>query len=114
MHTQQEIVWAVFRHAAWRPLCLSLICLINLGSGCAWSQEVRILGGVIKNPKTHEHSFTMQFECVEELGDVFALSLAYLNEGHFSNHHRDGVAGQLWINRDVFNRRLSLAAGIGS
>jgi len=62
------------------------------------------------NTETHESSGTLQFEGVEPLGKMFALSMAYLNEGHFSDHHRDGVTGQLWVRHDVFDGRISLAA----
>jgi hypothetical protein len=27
----------------------------------------------------------------------FALSMAYLNDGHFPGHHRDGVSGEMWL-----------------
>ncbi|MDD5482248.1 MAG: hypothetical protein PHP98_01160 [Kiritimatiellae bacterium] len=78
-----------------------------------WAQEAYILGGVIKNTRTHANSSALQLECLERLGDTFALSIAYLNEGHFSDHHRDGVASQCWVSRDVLDQQLSISAGIG-
>jgi len=78
-----------------------------------WAQEGYILGGGIKNTRTHANSAALQIEYLERLGDMFGLSIAYLNEGHFSDHHRDGVAGQLWVSRDVLNQQLSISAGIG-
>ncbi len=91
--------------------CLSLLILGVASS--AWAQEICILGGGIKNTKEHESSLALQVEAAEPLGNLFAFSLSYLNEGHFSDHHRDGVAGQFWVNGDMPDWRFSLAAGIG-
>ena len=45
----------------------------------------------------------------------FAASMAYLNDGHFPGHHRDGVALQGWIPFDfhLFSMPVSVSAGFG-
>ena len=93
-----------------------IYCLFLIGlavAGRVWAQEAYILGGVIKNTGSHANSFTLQLEYLERLGDTFALSIAYLNEGHFSDHHRDGFAGQLWVSRDILDQQFSISAGLG-
>ena len=47
------------------------------------------------------------------LGDNFAYSLSYLNQGHFISHHRDGNAANLWVRTNLFDRQLSLGIGAG-
>ncbi len=47
------------------------------------------------------------------LAPYFAASLAYLNDGHFPGHHRDGIAGEAWLPINLFSNHLTLSAGIG-
>jgi hypothetical protein len=79
----------------------------------ARGQEFSLLGGVVKNADVHDSSYTWQLEYRESIGDHFAASFSYLNEGHVPNHHRDGHAIQLWSKTDFFDHKLSLAAGVG-
>lgn len=37
------------------------------------------------------------FEFRKSLCTHLALSMAYLNDGHFPGHHRDGVSGEVWL-----------------
>ncbi len=42
----------------------------------------------------------------------FALSLAYLNDGHFPGHHRDGVSAEAWVPFTIAHQvTLSFGAG---
>jgi hypothetical protein len=43
----------------------------------------------------------------------FALSLAYLNDGHFPGHYRDGVTGEAWLPLNLFSQHLTVSAGLG-
>jgi hypothetical protein len=80
----------------------------------ARAQELSALGGWMKDyTQTYEQSYSWQIEYREGLGEHFAYSITYLNEGHVTNHHRDGHAAQLWLRTNLFDRRLSLAAGAG-
>lgn len=42
----------------------------------------------------------------------FAWSFAYLNDGHFPGHHRDGVSGEAWVPFTIADR-VTLSAGAG-
>lgn len=42
----------------------------------------------------------------------FAWSFAYLNDGHFPGHHRDGVSGEGWVPFTLFER-MTLSVGAG-
>ena len=42
-----------------------------------------------------------------------ATSLAYLNDGHFPGHHRDGVTGEVWLPVNFFSQHLTVSAGLG-
>lgn len=91
------------------------ICATLVASGvadlCANAQQVNLLGGVIKNTHDDNLSGTCQAEYWIDQAQPFAAGLSYLNEGHFEMHHRDGLAGQLWLQHDV--RKLTLAVGAG-
>jgi hypothetical protein len=50
---------------------------------------------------------------MEGLGENFAYSFSYLNQGHFISHHRDANAANLWVRTNLLDRQLSLAAGFG-
>ena len=47
------------------------------------------------------------------LAPYFAASLAYLNDGHFPGHHRDGITGEAWLPINLFAHHLTLSAGLG-
>jgi hypothetical protein len=90
--------------------------VIVLFMAYAWplrAQELYLHGGVLKNTDRGSDSYSWQIEYLEGLGEHFAATLSYLNEGHFPNHHRDGNSLQLWARTNLLERRLSLAAGLG-
>ncbi|WP_298436083.1 hypothetical protein [Geobacter sp.] len=76
--------------------------------------EISLLGGygVTNNPT--QRASAWQVEYTEGLGEHFAWSLSYLNQGHFVEHHRDGNAVNLWVRASPFHPQLSLAAGAGA
>jgi hypothetical protein len=43
----------------------------------------------------------------------FAWSLGYLNNGHFPGHHRDGVAGEVWVPFTFADEHLTASIGGG-
>jgi hypothetical protein len=43
----------------------------------------------------------------------FAVSLEYLNDGHFPGHQRDGIATEGWLPVNFFHDHLTLSAGVG-
>ncbi len=79
----------------------------------AGAQEIYLLGGEVLQVGSDEDSYSWQMEYREGLGEHLAASLSYLNEGHLPGHHRDGISTELWARQSFFDRRLSLAVGIG-
>jgi len=77
------------------------------------AQELFLLGGSVQNTATSDSDKAWQLEYREGLGEHFAYSLTYLNEGHVPAHHRDGNAALLWTRVSLLDQRLSLAAGLG-
>ena len=43
----------------------------------------------------------------------FATSLAYLNDGHFPGHHRDGVTGEVWLPIHLYSQHVTVSVGGG-
>jgi hypothetical protein len=95
------------------PIIAAFMVVLSLLTVNARAQEVSALGGVRQNSETHADTYMWQLEYMQGLGDHFAWSFSYLNEGHVPNHHRDGPASQVWAHTEVLQQRLSLAAGIG-
>jgi hypothetical protein len=94
------------------PVLALILILVFVRS--AHAQEFTALNGwMMDYTKTHEQSHSWQIEYKEGFGEHFAYSITYLNEGHVTNHHRDGHAVQLWLRSNMLDRRLSLSAGIG-
>jgi hypothetical protein len=77
------------------------------------AQELYLLGGVMQHLDHNDRSFSWQLDYRERLGEHIAASISYLNEGHVPEHHRDGHTVQLWTRTGLFDRRFSLAAGVG-
>jgi hypothetical protein len=47
------------------------------------------------------------------ISDYLAVSLAYLNDGHFPGHQRDGLTGEVWLPIHLFDRHVTVSAGFG-
>lgn len=75
--------------------------------------EISVLGGYGATNNPVEKTYAWQVQYMEGLGDHFAYSLSYLNQGHFLAHHRDGNAANIWIRTNLLDKQLSLAAGVG-
>lgn len=82
-------------------------------AGTAYAQELTLFAGGLKESGTRENAHAWAFEYLHPLGENFAASFSWLNEGHLPGHHRDGQSIQIWGRANVFDRRLSLAAGVG-
>ena len=77
------------------------------------AQEVRILGGALKEGGLDAGTYAWQLEYKEALTERFGYSFTHLNEGHLPQNHRDGHAVQLWVGKELLGRRLSMAAAAG-
>jgi hypothetical protein len=92
---------------------LILLAIVTSAPVTARAQEFIAFGGVAQDTEISERSGSWQIEYNEGLGEHFAYSISYLNEGHLLANHRDGHTVQLWTRFMLLDRRLSLAAGAG-
>jgi hypothetical protein len=79
----------------------------------SFAQEVSVFGGAMKASGLNEHSYAWALDYRHGLGEHAAVTFSWLNEGHVTNHHRDGQTVQLWLRTSVLDRRLTFAAGAG-
>lgn len=82
----------------------------------AWpvsAQEIYVHGGATSRTDSSSGSYAWGLTYLHGLGDYAALSLTYLNEGHVPDHKRDGFSPQFWGRYPLFDRKVSLAAGVG-
>jgi hypothetical protein len=90
-----------------------LAALALAASASLPAQELAIQAGMLRVNERHENSFSAGVSYAHPVTEHVGLSLSYLNEGHPTDHHRDGVAGQVWV-RTGYNRPgWSFGAGAG-
>jgi len=92
---------------------LALALLLAWPLSPAVAQEIGLLAGYNLEHDIGEETYAWTIEYVRALGEHGAVSIAWLNEGHFQNDHRDGQTVQFWVRERVFDPRLTLSAGIG-
>jgi hypothetical protein len=90
-----------------------IITLLFFAASPAWAGEILELNGMVLDSSSNDSSYSWQLEYREGLNEHFEASFTYLNEGHLPGHHRDGHGVQLWARDYLFDRRLSIAAGVG-
>jgi hypothetical protein len=78
-----------------------------------YAGEIIFLGGYGATNNPVESTGAWQVRYMEGLGEHFAYSLSYVNQGHFISHHRDGTAATLWFRTNQMDGQLSLGAGAG-
>jgi hypothetical protein len=88
------------------------VCLLLVGSQ-AFAAELAVFGGWETTNRPIERTYAWQVQYMEGLGEHFAYSLSYLNQGHFIAHHRDANAATLWLRTNLLEKRLSLGLGAG-
>ncbi len=100
--------------APWTRFCLLLLFLVTtLSAAPSQAQDVSLLAGRLSIPEAGLHSFGTNLSYTHRVGEYFAVSANYLNEGHPPLHHRDGFASQLWLHTGVPDKGWSVAAGYG-
>lgn len=86
-------------------------CLLA-SSGHDYAQELSLLAGP-NSVHGEEETYSWTLEYLHGMGQNFAFSLAWLNEGHVPQHHRDGQSAQLWVRAPLLDKRLWIEAGAG-
>jgi len=79
----------------------------------AMAQEIYFHDGISRRSSSQSRGYAWGLTYLEGLGENAAWSFTYLNEGHNTDHRRDGLSPQVWGRLNVFGRQVSLAAGAG-
>jgi len=90
-----------------------LLALTLIMSGEAYGQTLTLSGGELVESGTKQTAPVWAFEYQQPLNENFAASFSWLNEGHVTDHHRDGQSAEIWSRVNILDRRLSLSAGAG-
>lgn len=89
------------------------LVLLPMLSGPAFAQEFYALGGAQYTHSLNETSYSFSYEYLHNLSEHFAGTFTWLNEGHVTDHHRDGLSPQLWARWLSERRTFVLGVGIG-
>ncbi len=71
------------------------------------------MGGAMSTRDAHLSSYSWQLDYQQNVTRYLAGSVAYINEGHIPNHHRDGTTFEGWLRLPLFDGHLALSAGAG-
>ncbi|WP_416048758.1 hypothetical protein [Cupriavidus basilensis] len=102
--------WGGRHHLLHLALCVALLVGI---AHAAHAQEIYVLGGLQQTPSLGEKTYGYTYEYAHNLTDNVYASFSYLNEGHVTNHHRDGHSAQLWGRLLSTDRRFAFSLGVG-
>lgn len=96
-----------------RYAILSLFACVIL-SVKAHAQDVALFrgGNDMLNDFSHT-TFAWQIQFMEPLTDHFGFQYAYMNQGHFADHHRDGYVFSFETHTQLFSPRLTFSAALG-
>ena len=96
-----------------RARWLALPVVLAATCAPATAQELYAMAGWQYTPSLKENTYSYAFEYAHNLSDYFYASFTWLNEGHVTDHHRDGYAPQIWLRWPSSSRRFLLSAGVG-
>jgi len=82
-------------------------------AACAHAQELSLDAGLTRSRVPEDTSFGLGLNYTHPLASHLAASIGYRNEGHIPNHHRDGMAAQLWLLGSAFSPELTFGVGAG-
>ena len=92
---------------------LAPLTLLTALCSHALGQELYLLAGGQYTPSLKESTYSYSMVYQHNLSEHFFASFTWLNEGHVTDHHRDGLSPQLWVRWLSPQRRLVLALGAG-
>ena len=75
--------------------------------------EISYLGASVSSLNQWPRTSGWEVSYRKTFAPYFAASLAYLNDGHFPGHHRDGVTAEAWLPIDLFAQHVTVSAGLG-
>lgn len=93
---------------------LAAACAVLL-PGASEAQQVSLLAGGISSRSDWPDSYAWSFSYRDQwsFAPHFSTTVAYLNQGHFPGHHRDGVTAEAWGQLDFLRDHLTFAIGAG-
>jgi hypothetical protein len=83
-----------------------------VASNCQ-ADELSVYAGGLKPEPNDTDTYSWALEYRRPLFDDFAASFTWLNEGHITNHHRDGQAVQGWWRSAPKENMLGLSFDLG-
>lgn len=98
--------------APWMPGLLILLLVAHPHP--AGALDVSLLAGATGSPDTDESTYAWQIDFRHNFEGPFAASASWINEGHFRDDHRDGLAGQLWGRIPLRDDTVSIGFGAGA
>jgi len=90
-----------------------MVAVLLLASAPATAQELYALWGGQRTQNPDESTYSYSFEYLHNLSENLVASFTWLNEGHVTNHHRDGHGLQLWYRWLTPERRFTFSVGVG-
>ena len=96
--------------------CAALVvpAALALAPRPAVAQELSFALGRTVVDSTREASYGWQLDYRQAFAPRWSWSVTYLNEGHPTGHHRDGIAAQAWYRTWFLDRRLWASIGVGA
>src|SRR5947208_1883457 len=91
----------------------SLGAMLLIISAHCCADELSFFGGVVRERGTDESTAGWSLDYRHALTPNFGIAASWINQGHIANHHRDGLAAQLWATTTVLHPSLSVGAGVG-
>jgi hypothetical protein len=91
-------------------LAALVVALAGLGLR---AQELSVLGGTATSGTFDKSATAWEADYRQDLYKYFDASIAYINEGHFPGHLRDGTAWEGWTNLPFWNDHVALSFGAG-
>lgn len=78
------------------------------------AQQIDVYAGGMKSlGQASEPSYAWGFAYAQPITNHIAASFSWLNEGHVTNHHRDGFSVQVWAHQSFLNGLADVGVGVG-
>lgn len=98
-----------------RLLATSLIASALCGAVThVQAQEATVYAGAMSaRDDNNERSYAWALDYRQGISEHLAASFTWLNEGHVTDHHRDGFGLQMWAHQPLWDRRFDIGVGVG-
>ncbi len=87
--------------------------MLSLAALNCQADELSVYAGGLKPEPNDSDTYSWALEYRRPVFDDFAASFTWLNEGHITNHHRDGQAVQAWWRSKPKEEMLGLSFDLG-